>query len=146
MKNAYYTVDQVSELLGIHPKTTRRYILEGRLKAGKIGKAYRISGHDLSVFTESRGITLPVRSAPTPRRGIRISAVVDVPVADTYEAERIESLVLAAANSKDSSYGRSTVNVQRIEDGTTLRVMIWGSAPFAETMVNCIRMANDANT
>ncbi len=48
----YYTVDQVAELLNLHPKTLQRYIREGKLKATKLGKSYRITGHDLSVFTE----------------------------------------------------------------------------------------------
>jgi len=55
MTREYYTVEQISEMLNIHPKTIRRYIREGRLHATKIGKSWRITGHDLSVFVESDG-------------------------------------------------------------------------------------------
>ena len=53
MDNTYFTVEQVSELLSLHPKTVQRYIREGKLRATKIGKGWRIAGHDLSVFTEN---------------------------------------------------------------------------------------------
>jgi excisionase family DNA binding protein len=57
MNISYYTVDQIAELLHIHPKTIQRYIREGKLPASKIGKSWRVSGHDLSRFAE--GARLP---------------------------------------------------------------------------------------
>lgn len=53
MEEKYYSVEQISEMLNIHPKTIQRYIREGKLRAGKIGKSWRVTGHDLSVFMES---------------------------------------------------------------------------------------------
>ena len=38
MIDNYYTVEQISGILNIHPKTIQRYIREGRLRAAKIGK------------------------------------------------------------------------------------------------------------
>jgi excisionase family DNA binding protein len=51
----YYTVQQISDMLDIHPKTIQRYIREGKLRASKVGKGWRITGHDLSTFVESNG-------------------------------------------------------------------------------------------
>ena len=48
--NTHYTVEQAAELLAMHPKTIQRYIREGKLRAAKIGKGWRIAGRDLSVF------------------------------------------------------------------------------------------------
>ena len=42
MENKFYTIDQVAEVLDIHHKTVRKFIKEGRLKANKIGKQWRI--------------------------------------------------------------------------------------------------------
>jgi excisionase family DNA binding protein len=48
-------------MLNIHPKTIQRYIREGKLRATKIGKGWRITGHDLSTFTESNSYDTPAR-------------------------------------------------------------------------------------
>ncbi|HEY4028752.1 MAG TPA: helix-turn-helix domain-containing protein [Caulobacteraceae bacterium] len=47
MSGSLYTVEQAAERLKLHPKTVLRMIREGRLKAARIGKAYRITGDDL---------------------------------------------------------------------------------------------------
>jgi excisionase family DNA binding protein len=47
MSGQLYTVEQAAERLKLHPKTVLRMIREGRLKAARLGKAYRISGDDL---------------------------------------------------------------------------------------------------
>ena len=52
MQETYYTVEQIAQMLQMHPKTVQRYIREGKLRAVKVGKGWRISGHDLSTFTE----------------------------------------------------------------------------------------------
>jgi len=45
-----YSVDQVASLLGLHVKTVRGYVRDGRLKAVRIGKQYRITREDLEAF------------------------------------------------------------------------------------------------
>jgi excisionase family DNA binding protein len=47
MPGELYTVEQAAERLKLHPKTVLRMIREGRLKAARLGKAYRIAGDDL---------------------------------------------------------------------------------------------------
>ena len=42
MSEELYSVEQVAERLGLHVKTVRSYVREGRLKAVRIGKQYRI--------------------------------------------------------------------------------------------------------
>lgn len=54
MENKFYTIDQVAEILDIHHKTVRKFIKEGKLKANKVGKQWRISQIDLEVFTENK--------------------------------------------------------------------------------------------
>lgn len=135
MEETFYSVDDVSAMLGIHPKTVRRYIREGKLRAAKLGKQYRISGHDLSLFLEAHGGTAASAEAPTPPVRIDVSAVVDMTV-EREKAERISASVLAAANTKDPSYGQSTINIQQ-NDGR-LRVMLWGTPQFITAMLECL--------
>ena len=47
MSGSLYTVEQAAERLKLHPKTVLRMIRDGRLKAARIGKAYRIAAEDL---------------------------------------------------------------------------------------------------
>ena len=78
----YYTVEQISDMLNIHPKTVQRYIREGRLRATKIGKSWRVAGHDLSVFMPSMmvpkdSVRKTGRSATSSPRRLSISAPVE---------------------------------------------------------------------
>ena len=44
---------EVSELLGIHLDTVRRYLREGKIKAIKLGNRWRIRESDLDKFLDT---------------------------------------------------------------------------------------------
>jgi len=48
--NEFLTVEQVAKLLKIHWQTVLNYIKGGKLKAVKLGKGYRISMAEFSIF------------------------------------------------------------------------------------------------
>ena len=137
MDDKWYSVEQVADMLRLHPKTLRRYIAEGKLRASKLGKQYRISGHDLSIFTEGRG-TSGFETSEEAKPAVDVSAVVDITLSGKDEADRIESMLLAALNSKDPSYGLSSANIQRSADSNKLRVMLWGTPVFITAVLECI--------
>ena len=110
MQETYYTVEQISQMLQMHPKTVQRYIREGKLRAVKVGKGWRVGGHDLSVFTE--GETAGRGEAPT----AVVSCVADVYAADKTDAIRIVNTLTAGLNSKPASYGRSRMHSQYITE------------------------------
>jgi len=43
LEEKFYTIDQIADLLGMHHKTIRKFINEGKLGARKVGKQWRIS-------------------------------------------------------------------------------------------------------
>ena len=51
MLQEMYSVDQVAAQLGLHVRTVRSYVRDGRLKAVRIGKQYRIAREDLEALT-----------------------------------------------------------------------------------------------
>ena len=51
MNQQLYSVEQVAESLGLHVRTVRNYVRDGRLKAVRIGKQYRIARADLDALT-----------------------------------------------------------------------------------------------
>ncbi len=138
MTEKYYTVEQISQLLKIHPKTLQRYIREGKLRAGKVGKSWRISGHDLSVFLEKEKGVQPQEAENFQEERIKSSAVVDIRVQDTDDAVRIVDLLTGALNAKPAEYGKSSMHTQYIMEESMLRVTLWGGIRFMEVMISSI--------
>lgn len=156
MKEKFYTVDQIAEMLDMHPKTIRKFIREGKLKANKVGKQWRVTGNDLSIFTEGNKKTVfnatQIKSGETytvekddqtmiPK--VRVSAVVDIRVEDKDEASRISNTLIAVLNCKDPKYGKSTVNIQHFEKDNKIRVMLWGTVLFVEAMLSSISVLTE---
>jgi len=141
MTEKYYTVDEIAGLIKIHPKTIQRYIREGRLKASKVGKSWRVSGHDLSTFTEgSETATAPPLGSGerTGERETKVSAVIDIPVADVQESVRIANTLTAITNSKPLEYGATSLQTQYLMSENVMRVMVWGSLSFAQIILDAI--------
>lgn len=45
-----YNVDEASAYLGLHKETVLRFIREKKLKARKIGRAYKMTTEDINAF------------------------------------------------------------------------------------------------
>jgi len=137
MVSQFYSVDQIASMIDLHPKTIQRYIREGRLKAQKIGKAWRVSGHDLSVFVEgtdgarkddtSPGLQSIIQAAD---KTIRVSAFIDIPVNNHAEAVQVANWITAMMNARSSEREYSSMNSQYIEPEHIIRIMLWGSPAF----------------
>ena len=113
MSNQYYTVEQISSMLDIHPKTVQRYIREGKLRAVKIGKGWRVTGHDLSTFTETGLKDANPGSDNADRITASASAVVDIDVGSRDDAIRIMNALTAGLNAKPPEYGRCAMFFQQ---------------------------------
>ncbi len=148
MNEIYYSVDDVARLLKLHEKTVQRYIREGRLQANKVGKAWRINGHDLSQFVEGTDSTgggkkTDARPQDTQVSNVSISTVVDIDVLDMEQGMRIVNTMTAALNAKQASYGASSMSAQMIEPESKVRIMLWGSIRFMENMLASIAMLTE---
>ncbi|MFV0363005.1 MAG: helix-turn-helix domain-containing protein [Suipraeoptans sp.] len=135
MEKDYYTVEQVSELLNIHPKTIQRYIREGKLPAAKLGKSWRINGHDLSVYIESNKSS---SEQPKGERSVTVSCVVDISVYGSEDARRIMNLLTSAHTVKPVEYSSTSMQSQYIEREKIVRVMLWGDIRFMTGVVEMI--------
>ena len=138
MQEKFYTVERIAEMLEMHPKTIQKYIREGKLRATKVGKAWRVSGHDLSLFVQANGEANPLiqaRAEKSPEDKIMISSVVDIDVEDMDEAIRIVNMLTAGMNSKTSDYGHATMKAQFIEAELKVRVMLYGNIKFMEALL-----------
>lgn len=115
----FYTVEQLARIFQLHPKTIQRYVREGKLAAQKVGKSWRISGHEASKFLESK----PESTKP---QGM-VSAVADITPIDPQKAERLIVSLQAALNGKPAELGACTLQTQHLLPADTLRVLLYGA-------------------
>lgn len=155
MENQFYTIDKVAEILGMHHKTIRKFITEGKLAASKVGKQWRISGNDLSLFMEKNNVNINDKNIKeessidfltngevkeTEKQKINVSTVADINDVDKEEYFRISNTLIAVMNCKDPKMGKSTINMKYDEKENRLRILLWGNVSFIEEMLNSISM------
>ncbi|MEU1424183.1 helix-turn-helix domain-containing protein [Kitasatospora sp. NPDC005751] len=126
----YYSVEQVAELLDLHVRTVRGYVRDGRLRATRIGKQYRITAQDLAEFT---GVPAPAPSEE--RRHAEASTIVQIDAIGTVEAARLANTLMAAVAGPRED-GPLRVQTLHDEQRSTLKVVILGGlADTAELLV-----------
>lgn len=126
----YYKVEEVAELLSLHPKTIQRYIREGKLRANKIGKSWNITKYDLDIFTKQG--TDKVTDSEEEKTSV--SAVIDIQVDDVEDSNRIINVLNATLNCKPQEYGRTSMHTQYLEYDNQLRVTLWGNIYFMKNI------------
>jgi excisionase family DNA binding protein len=96
MSDILLSVEQAAEELNLHPKTVLRYIRDGRLPATRVGKSYRIARGKLDVFAGIASGKAEMAQAA------RATCIVDIPAIVAAQAERLATLLQAAALSGDA--------------------------------------------
>ncbi|MFE2637257.1 helix-turn-helix domain-containing protein [Streptomyces scopuliridis] len=119
----YYSVDQVAELLDLHVRTVRGYVRDGRLKATRIGKQYRIAREDLEAFTGRPG---PSSSAGPGRRHAEASVIVQIDAIGPEATMRLTNTVMAAIAHGQDGGERLRVETVYDEERAVLKVIILG--------------------
>src|SRR5271170_2131181 len=95
MPKELYSVEQVAERLGLHVKTVRGYVREGRLKAVRIGKQYRIAREDLEALT---GRPEPAPEPVRRTRHVEVSSIVEIDAISPEMANRLTTSLMGGAN------------------------------------------------
>ena len=119
--SAFYAIDEVAQQLKLHVKTVRQYVRDGRLKATRIGKQYRVAAADLEAFTGSPGLTA---DAPAPeRRPPEVSSIVEIEAVDRDASMRVTNALMAAANSPRKRDG-PPLRIETMYDETRRRLKV----------------------
>ena len=120
MQEKVLTPDQVAQILQVHQFTVLKYIKQGRIKASKIGRVYRIRQSDLELF-------LDITSG-------RVSTPADTPVIpvatnntkkstnknkNSLNSQPADNLTSVEMDSKIESVPVSEVTVNQIETGVS---------------------------
>jgi excisionase family DNA binding protein len=133
-----YSVDQVAGLLGLHVKTVRAYVRDGRLKATRIGKQYRIARADLEALTGKPAAALegpPVRTT----RHVEVSSVVDIDAVDKDTAYRLTTFVTAAVKGRPQGDAPVRIDTTYDETRARLKVIVTGSIDTTRTLLAAIK-------
>ncbi|MGX1774353.1 helix-turn-helix domain-containing protein [Nocardia brasiliensis] len=130
MTDAFYSVEQVAERLGLHVRTIRNYVRDGRLTAVRIGKQYRISAADLEAFT-GRPVPAPLRETVGRQRHSEVSSIVEVDAVDPATADRLTSLVMGAAANRGP--GDQRLRVETVYDAERARMKVIVLGGLADT-------------
>lgn len=154
MESKFYTIDQVAEILDIHHKTIRKFIKEGKLKANKFGKQWRISQEDLDAFTKAQNPVVINKDADYEEEievlnnhseteiinSIKVSSVVDLENINEESYLRISNMLLAMMNCKDNRIQGHNINMKYSKNTNRLRIMIWADIDETKELLDVISM------
>jgi excisionase family DNA binding protein len=133
MEDEWLSVGDVAGRLGLHVRTVRGYVRDGRLKAVRIGKQYRIAQADLDAFTG--------RPAAASRAAVEVSAVIEMDGMGAVAADRLSTLLVAGAQ-LNSGPDQAPLRVRTVYDDVRGRfkvIVLGGLAPTADLL----QMIND---
>jgi excisionase family DNA binding protein len=132
-----YSVEQVASQLGLHVRTVRNYVRDGRLKGVRIGKQYRIARRDLESLTGQR-VTAPVTSADAPPREVVVSSIVEVDAIGFDAASRVTNSLMATANSRSAADEPLRIDTIHDRERERLKVILIGSIAATTSLLKFV--------
>lgn len=126
MPQDWFTADEVAERLGLHVRTVRGYLRDGRLTAARIGKQYRIAREDLDAFV-GRPTPPSVGESTTRHRTVEVSSAVEISAVDRRTVDRISTLVTSATAHQREDDDRLRIQAIYDEERAHLKIVVFGS-------------------
>jgi len=131
----FLSIDQVAGRLGLHVRTVRRYVREGRLGAVRIGKQYRVAPGALDALT---GRTAPAFAPASAPRHIEVSSIVQMDGVDAETASRVTTGVLAAVNGRREPADPLRIDTIYDKERGRLKVILHGSAATTASLLKFV--------
>ncbi len=132
----WYALEEVADRLGLHVRTVRNYVRDGRLGAVRIGKQYRVSQADLHALTGGRA--RPDVAGP---RRIEVTSVLDVDGIDGAAGERLAALVTGLSKGPRAPH----VDLVHEPERDRLKVIVVGSVEASVELLRFVgAMAEEA--
>jgi excisionase family DNA binding protein len=129
-----YTVDEAALQLKLHPKTVLRCIRTGRLRAQRIGKAYRIRRADLELFAG-----VPEKPERAIER-VAVTCIVDVESVSPALAQSLARQIPAALQSKPKTAAPVRADVVYAPDSAQLKVILQGAPAETADLLMLLRV------
>jgi len=145
--NEFFTVDQFAQVLDMHPRTVRRYIREGKLKATKVGGEWRIRQGDADMFMGGNAKELHDNATEDVRSFIdgfnehatgkfHVCTVIDCYVGNE-EAFEISKAVMKHMN-EDQDHGQAKSQYFYDKDAKKGRYILWGNPTFIGRILSSV--------
>ncbi|MGW7572507.1 helix-turn-helix domain-containing protein [Streptomyces sp. NPDC054765] len=125
MNDRLYSVDQVAERLGLHVRTIRTYVRDGRLPAVRIGKQYRIAHEDLEAFT-GRPVPAPLSETAGRQRHTEVSGIVEIDAVSAETAHRLTTLLMSSAAHRRPDGAPLRIETAYDEERARMKVIVLG--------------------
>ena len=130
MSEEIYTVEQFAERLKLHRKTVLRFIREGRLRAVKVGKSYRILRSDLEAMTGAvRGATAP---------SARVTTIVDLSDVEPAMAQHLARALPAMRMGQEAPAEPMSLDVVHDPARRQVKIVIVGSPADVSAMLRMV--------
>jgi excisionase family DNA binding protein len=126
MEQDFYTIAEVAKRLKLHVKTVLLYVRDGRLKATRIGKQYRVAHGDLEAFAGGYE-TAPARETVRRKRHVEVSSIVEIDAIGRTAADRTVTHLLGALKNRPPSDVRARLDTIYYEERARLKIIISGS-------------------
>jgi excisionase family DNA binding protein len=137
MAQELYSVEQVANQLGLHVRTIRNYVRDGRLKAVRIGKQYRIAREDLETLT-GRPADAASRDATAARRYVEVSSIVQIDAIGPAAADRLSTLLTASAMSLRDLPDPTRLQTIYDRERARMKIVILGGAAGTADLLQLI--------
>ena len=146
MENTFYSIQELTEILRLHPKTILRFIHEGKIKAHKIGRSWRISQEALKHYAHAELATPTQKAEPVDFGSIsnrmKVSAVIEIVEQNSEEASRLSNSLMAALNCTNRSDSGSRFDFFYYPETQKAKYVLYGTPVFiAEIMTMFSRLA-----
>ncbi|MFD1676952.1 helix-turn-helix domain-containing protein [Alicyclobacillus fodiniaquatilis] len=146
--DGFLTVDQLAQMIDMHPRTVRRYIREGKLKAIKVGGEWRIRREDVKMFMDGNAQVLQQNAIEDVQAYIdgfdgqisgkfQVCTVLDCYVKDNDEAYEISKIVMRHMN-EDEDHGEAKSQYFYDKDAKKGRYILWGNPRFVGRILNSV--------
>jgi excisionase family DNA binding protein len=142
MPEELYSVEQVAQRLGLHVRTVRNYVRDGRLKAVRIGKQYRIARADLDALTGQNAAASGTDAGPA-RRHAEVSSIVQIEAIGFDAAGRLTNSLLAAAKGRPEDDDPLRVDTIYDQERARLKVILSGSLATTASLLKFITIYLD---
>lgn len=144
MSQELYSVEQVAERLGLHVRTVRNYVRDGRLDAVRIGKQYRIAREDLEAFT-GRPVGDTPRESARRHRHVEVSSVVQVDAIDADTASRVSTLVMGSLNGRRAEDAFLRVQTAYDEQRASMKIIVLGNPEDTVAVLRLVGALTEAD-
>lgn len=122
MEQDYYSITEVAKRLKLHPKTVLLYVRDGRLKATRIGKQYRVAKSDFETLAGEAP-----KHELRRHRHVDVSSIVEIDAIGRTTADRTITHLNAALKGRPQGDARARLDAIYYEDVARLKLIVSAS-------------------